>query len=62
MARKPTLGDDWFIHYAAAYPLLVEAIQAAVEVADCYPQFEKYSARWRQLLEQLGEEVPPEAG
>lgn len=46
------------IHAANAYPGLVDALQAACEVADCYPQFAKYGTRWRQMLVQLGEDVP----
>lgn len=59
--RKPKLAKTWIYHYAEAYMPLVEAVQAAVEVADCYPQFDKYAARWRDLLKKLGEEVPPKA-
>lgn len=56
--KKPTLAKDWMEHYGQAYGPLVEALQAAVEVADCYPEQEKYSTRWRDLLRKLGEEVP----
>lgn len=60
--KKPSFGKTWTDHYLNAYNPLVDALQAAVEVADCHPQFEKYSTRWRQLLEQLGEDVPPRVG
>jgi hypothetical protein len=38
---------------------LVEALKVAIEVADLHPQHEKYAARWRELLRNIGEEVPP---
>lgn len=43
-----------------AYPGLVEIVQAAIEVAELYPEQEKWSARWRMALQTLGEEVPPQ--
>lgn len=56
-------GDDldYIIHAANAYPGLVEILKVAIEVAELYPEQEKWSARWRQALLTLGEQPPPSA-
>lgn len=41
---------------------LVEALQQAIEVAECYPEQEKWSRRWRELLTAIGEKQPPIMG
>lgn len=44
------------------YDALVDALQSAIEVAECYPEQEKWSARWRALLTAIGEKQPPIMG
>lgn len=44
------------------YDALVEALSQAIEVAECYPEQEKWSNRWRQLLTDCGEKQPPIMG
>ena len=44
------------------YEALVEALQQAIEVAECYEEQEKWSRRWRELLTAIGEKQPPILG
>lgn len=60
--EMPEKAEDvaFAIHAANAYPMLLEALGVALELVDGDPAQAKWSARWRELLAHLGEEVPDE--